>query len=70
MNLIERQNEQIRELKARLNKLDDRIYDINGDSITDLIALSEHEGLFWYDVSLKPFKKWKKSKTSMNQQAT
>ncbi len=36
--------------------------DINGDGKTDLVALSEQEGLYWYDVSLKPFKKWKKVK--------
>jgi hypothetical protein len=36
--------------------------DINGDGKKDMVALSEHEGLFWYDVSLKPFKKWKQVK--------
>jgi hypothetical protein len=36
--------------------------DINGDGKTDLVAMSEQEGLFWYNFSLKPFKKWKKVK--------
>ena len=36
--------------------------DINGDGKTDLVALSEHEGLFWYDIPEKLSKKWKKVK--------
>ncbi|MBN2213669.1 MAG: VCBS repeat-containing protein [Bacteroidales bacterium] len=34
--------------------------DINGDEIQDIIALSEQEGLYWYDFTANPKKKWKK----------
>ena len=36
--------------------------DINGDGKTDVISLSEQEGLFWYDIPSNPTKKWKKIK--------
>ena len=36
--------------------------DINGDEKPDIVALSEQEGLFWYDFSGRPDKKWKKTK--------
>jgi hypothetical protein len=36
--------------------------DINGDDKPDLIALSEQEGLYWYNIPSNPFKKWKKVK--------
>lgn len=35
--------------------------DINGDEITDVVALSEQEGLFWYNFAENPKKKWKKT---------
>ena len=34
--------------------------DINGDDKPDIIAMSEQEGLFWYDFTGNPEKKWKK----------
>lgn len=34
--------------------------DINGDGKPEIIALSEQEGLFWYNFSSNPTKKWKK----------
>lgn len=36
--------------------------DINGDGKNEIIALSEQEGLYWYDFSSNPTKKWKKVK--------
>jgi hypothetical protein len=36
--------------------------DINGDEKPDIIALSEQEGLFWYNFANNPKKKWKKTK--------
>ncbi|MFO7658567.1 MAG: VCBS repeat-containing protein [Bacteroidales bacterium] len=34
--------------------------DINGDGIQDIVAMSQQEGLFWYNYSAAPKKKWKK----------
>ncbi len=36
--------------------------DINGDGKQDIVALSEQEGLFWYNFADNPDKKWKKTK--------
>ncbi len=33
--------------------------DINGDGTLDLISMSDIDGLYWYDYSKDPFKKWK-----------
>lgn len=33
--------------------------DINGDEKPDLLSMSEQDGLYWYNVSEKPSKKWK-----------
>ncbi len=34
--------------------------DINGDGKQDIVALSEQEGVYWYNFSSSPKKKWKK----------
>lgn len=34
--------------------------DINGDGTQDIVAMSPQEGLFWFDFSSAPKKKWKK----------
>jgi hypothetical protein len=36
--------------------------DINGDGKPDIVAMSQQEGLFWYNFSAAPTKKWKKIK--------
>jgi hypothetical protein len=36
--------------------------DINGDEKPDIVAMSEQEGLFWYNFAGRPDKKWKKTK--------
>ncbi len=42
------------------------IGDINGDGVEDMIAMNDLEGVYWYDFSKKPEKKWKDQEVTEN----